>query len=387
VGAIREFGSGVFFPFWALYLTDSLGASGAQAGALLAIAGGVGVIGAPIGGILTDRIGRRPTLLFSLAAIGAGFITYASLSNLLAIAIVSPFWGIMSDIESPAVSAAIADVVEPDLRAEAFGLRQQAANIAFALGPPLGALMLLAFPLRSVFVVAGVASLVGFVLIWIRFPETRPDRGQGSPPRFRLALRDRRLLALALGSGVSVCIYSVFDAALGPFLHQERGFAISTWGLIFTLNPVLIGVAQYPVARWAGRQSPRAMLGLGILVQGAALAALWPLGGIAAVIGAVVVLTFGEMLLAPLGSALAVTLAPAELRGSYTGVLDISFASFWAPGVFGGLWLVGSGHGEILLALCLPLAVLGALCFLPLPRAPVPAEDVVPVPAEPLPIP
>ena len=53
----------------------------------------------------------------------------------------------------------------------------------------------------------------------------------------------------------------------------------------------------------------------------------------------------------------------------------------WAPGVLGGLWLVGIGHGELMLALCLPLAVVGALCFLPLPGEPVPVEESLPAPA------
>jgi predicted MFS family arabinose efflux permease len=382
VGAARELGSGVFIPYWALYLTESLGASGAQAGALLGIAGGVGLVGAPLGGILTDRIGRRKTLLLALGGTAAGFVAYGSLSSLVAVAIVSPFWGITSDLESPAVSAAIADVVEPDLRAEAFGLRQQANNMAFALGPPLGSLLLLGLPLRAVFVFAGVAAFVGLVLVWVRLPETKPDAPADEEPRFRNALRDRRLLALAAGAGISVAVYAVFDGALGPFLHDERGYAISTWGLLFTLNPVVIGVAQYPVARWAGSRSPRAMLALGIVVQGSALAALWPLEGIAFVAGAVLLLTVGEMLLAPITSALAVSLAPAHLRGSYEGVLNVAYASMWAPGVFGGLWLVGGGQGELLLALCLPLALVGAACFLPLPRRPVPVQDALPAAPE-----
>src|ERR671932_1900955 len=74
VGAIRELGSGVFIPYWALYLTDTLGASGAQAGALLALAGGMGLVGAPLGGILSDRVGRRPTLLLGLAGGAVGFL-------------------------------------------------------------------------------------------------------------------------------------------------------------------------------------------------------------------------------------------------------------------------------------------------------------------------
>src|SRR6266545_1099985 len=77
--AVGSFGAGLFVSYWALYLTDERGASGAQAGALLALAGGMGLVGAPLGGILADRLGRRSTLLLSLAGSAVGLILYGAL--------------------------------------------------------------------------------------------------------------------------------------------------------------------------------------------------------------------------------------------------------------------------------------------------------------------
>jgi MFS family permease len=381
--AVGSLGAGLFVPYWALYLTGSLGATGVQAGALLAVAGGMGLVGAPLGGLLADRIGRRPLLLFATAGSAIGLILYGSLESLLAIAILTPFWAIMSDLGAPAISAAIADVVEPELRTEAYGLRRQAGNIMFALGPPLGALVALGLSLRWLFVFAGVVGLVGLAILWLGLPETRPAATSGEgPPRLREAIRDRLLLALALGTGIGILIYTQFDSVLGVFLHEERGYAIAAWGAVFGINPILVGLFQYPIARWAGMRSPRAMLALGTLLQGAALFVLWPASPLALLIGAIVLLTLGEMLLAPVASALAAALAPVRLRGSYEGVVDTAFAVSWAPGVLVGLWLVGDGRGEVMLALALPLAAVAALCFLPLPRRPVPIEDVLPAPAE-----
>ena len=289
----------------------------------------------------------------------------------------------MSDLGAPAISAAIADVVEPELRTEAYGLRRQVGNIAFALGPPLGALVALGLSLRWLFVFAGAVALVELAILWRGMPETRPAaRTDEPPPRLREALRDRLLIALAVGTGIGIVIYTQFDSVLGVFLHEERGYAIAAWGAVFGINPILVGLLQYPIARWAGGRSPRAMLILGTVLQGAALFALWPASPLALLIGAVVLLTVGEMLLAPVASALAAALAPPRLRGSYEGVVDTAFAVSWAPGVLVGLWLVGDGRGEVMLALALPLAAVAALCFLPLPRRPVPVEDVLPAPAE-----
>jgi hypothetical protein len=84
------------------------------------------------------------------------------------------------------------------------------------------------------------------------------------------------------------------------------------------------------------------------------------------------------MILAPVASTVAANLAPPHLRGSYEGVVDTAFAVAWAPAVLVGLTLVGRGHGELMLVAALPLSLVGALCFLPLPAAHVPVEEVPP---------
>ena len=327
-------------------------------------------------------------MLLALAGSAVWLISYGSLSNLTAIAILTAV-GISGDLQGPAVSAALADLVEPELRAETYGLRRQADNVAFALGPPLGAVLIsLGFSLRWTFLLAGGALALCFVAVWRLLPETRPEReASDSPPRLREAARDRLLIMLALGTGVGVVISTQFHAVLGVFLHQERGYAIATWGFLFTINPILIGLVQYPVARWAGRRSARAMLVLVMLLQGAALTFLWPTSALAVVVIAVVILTVGEMILSPVASALAAALAPTRLRGTYEGIVDLAFAVAWAPGTLIGFWLVGRGQGWLMLALALPIAAAGALCFLPLSDRPVQTDEVLPVSIEPAAVP
>jgi MFS family permease len=162
-------------------------------------------------------------------------------------------------------------------------------------------------------------------------------------------------------------VYVQFDSVLGVFLHRERGYALATWGLVFAISPILVGLTQYPVARIAGRHSARAMLALGALLEGIALFILWPTSVLPVLVVSVVVVTLGEMILQPIAATVAAGLAPEQLRGSYEAVVGVAFAASWAPGVLAGLWLVGSGHGEVMLILALPISVLAALCFRTLP--------------------
>jgi MFS family permease len=371
-------GAGIYVPYGAIYLTQNLGASGAQAGAVIAAAGIVGLVGSPLGGVLADRIGRRPVILASLAGNAVLFALVGSLSNLLAVALIVPLWGIVGDLLGPAVSAAIADLVEDEeTRIEAYALQRVVTNLAFAIGPPLGAVIASFAPLRLIFFVAGAMSLVYFFVVWFRVPETKPDvpRPAGERSRLGTAIRDRKLVALALGAALATFVYIQYNDALGLFLVKERGYEVAAWGLVFGINPVVVTICQYPIARWAGRQSARAVLAAGALLQGVAMLMLLPFSPLPWLIGAVLVMVLGEMLIAPVSSALAATLAPAHLRGSYQGVLNVAFAGAFGPAVFTGLALVGAGHGEVMLAWALPLSVVAALCFLRLPARVASATD------------
>lgn len=141
--AAAGLGGGVFVPYIGLYLTRELGASGAQAGAIYGVMGTAGLLGAPLGGVLADRVGRRPTMSIGLAAIALWFLAFGAAPSVTVLLLILPF-ALLSDLVPPAVAAATADLIAEDqLRVEAFALERVVQNIAYAVGPPLGALIAL----------------------------------------------------------------------------------------------------------------------------------------------------------------------------------------------------------------------------------------------------
>ena len=374
---VAHLGYGVFAPYVALYLTGPIGASNAATGGVLASWGLVNVITAPLGGVLSDRGGRRPLILGGLTgSVVCAFAFYAA-SSVWVLLLLVPLWGLCFSMMRPAMRAYIVDVVSPELHVEAFGIDRLVSNAAFALGPPLGALVITLASLRDTFLVTAVTEL-GFLLIAFFFlPESRAASAiPEEPPRLREALHDRRLLILALGTALAWFLFSLYDEVFGVFLHEDRGLAISTWGLLFTINPVLVVLTQYPVARWASNRSARFVLSLGALLNGLAVFLLLPFTGIAVIVVSIVLLTAGEVLLAPVSSALAGALSPEHLRGAYQSVLDCGYGAASMPAVALGLFLVGSGDFEWLLGAA-PLIAAGAVaCFSALPGK---GTDVRPV--------
>ena len=382
VGAAAQgLGGGVFVPYIGIYLTRDLGATGAQAGLIYGAMGLAGLIGAPIGGLLADRVGRRPTMLASLAGSTVFFVVFGAASSITAIVAILPL-AFLSDLLPPAFGASTADLIADDgLRIEAFALERVVSNVAFAVGPPLGGLLAFVWSLRLVFFVCAATGLLYFLVVLLRVPETLPAGDavtEHERPRLRTALRDRRLLALAIGSAMATFVYVQYNDALGLFLVHDRGYAVATWGLVFGINPVIVTFFQYPVSRWAASRSPRAILATGALLQGLALLILLPFSPLPWLLVSVLLLVTGEMLTAPLESALAARLAPPHLRGSYQGVLDFAFAASFGPAAFTGIALAGSGHGEVFLAYALPLSAVAALCFLRVPARPAGERGLAP---------
>lgn len=366
----QSLGFGLITPYLTLYLTDTIGASPALAGVLLATFTLGAIPATPLGGLLSDRFGRRPVMLVGLAGQGVVGVAFALVSEVPVVAVLIVCWAIFSSLFDPAAQGYIADVVGPPLRTEAYALKRLVNSAAFAVGVPLGALLTWLWSLRAPFLAAGIAPLLYLTIIWRALPESRSrEQIEEEPPaRFGEALRDRALMILAAGAFVTYGMFSIFDGSLPVFLNRERGVEIATWGAIFAINPIMVTIFQYPVARWSARRDPRRILAAGALLYGGALALMIPDAGLGLIVLGVVVFSIGEILFEPVISAVAADLAPANLRGTYQSVVNLSLELAWGPASIIGLWLIGRGQGELVLAAAPLAGGVAALVFLGMRR-------------------
>lgn len=126
----------------------------------------------PILGGLSDRYGRRPVLLASIAMLGIDLLIMG-LAPTLAVLFVGRFLGGMFSATYSVANAYIADVTEPEDRGRAFGMMGAAFGIGFILGPVFGGLLGEINPRLPFFVAAGIAG-VNFLYGWFILPESLP---------------------------------------------------------------------------------------------------------------------------------------------------------------------------------------------------------------------
>ncbi|WP_308020273.1 MFS transporter [Streptomyces sp. LS1784] len=313
--------------FLALYLTAERGYSASYAGLVASLFGLGSAIAAIGAGVLTDRIGRRPTLL--AAQLGTALFTavLGFAAGQVAIAAVAFLVGLCGNATRPATSAIIADLVPAEDRVRAYSLNYWANNIGFGLAAAAAGLIA-THGYLTLFRLDALSTLVCAVVIFVRIPETRPQTPAGAAAQgaaepaagLGTVFRDAPFMAVV---GLNLLFALIFHQGTTTLAVDmgASGITAAEYGLVIGLNGVLIVVLQLPLTRWMEGRSRTGLLIASCLFTG------WGFG-LAALAGSsawlfalsVAVWTVGEILNAPTMMGLVAELAPTHARGRYQGV-------------------------------------------------------------------
>jgi MFS transporter, DHA1 family, tetracycline resistance protein len=126
----------------------------------------------PLLGALSDRIGRRPVLMISMAGMSINFLSTALAPNLASL-FIGRIVGGMSAASLSVIAAYASDVSQPQQRARSYGQISAAFGLGFICGPMLGGL-LGSIDIRLPFAVAGTLSAINLVYGALFIPESLP---------------------------------------------------------------------------------------------------------------------------------------------------------------------------------------------------------------------
>jgi MFS family permease len=253
-----------------VFLVTVLGASGATVGLLEGIAEATAAITKVFSGTLSDRWQRRKSLIvagYGLAALTKPLFPLAeSVSWVLTARFLDR---VGKGIRGAPRDALIADLVRPEQRNAAFGLRQSLDSLGAFLGPLLaiGLLLLWHDDLRAVLWVAVVPALLAFALLIFGVQDHRPAAPARRGPALTLtslgSLGRRYWVIVALGSVITL---ARFSEAFLVLRGQQIGLPLAWIPAIIMVLSLVYAASAYPAGLAARRWSRRTLLAWGLVV-------------------------------------------------------------------------------------------------------------------------
>ncbi len=266
--AIDMLGFGMIAPVLPKLVLAMAGSDRAQAASIYAAFGMVFAamqfVSAPVLGVLSDRIGRKPVIVLSTLGLGFDYILMALAPNLAWLFVGRLISGVTS-ANTATAGAYIADVVPAEKRAASFGLLGAAFGIGFVIGPAVGGLLGAISP-RLPFWFAAALSLANAAYGALVVPESlalehrRPFAWSRANPIGSLALlrSQRELLGLAGVTFLSVlagaCLPGVYVLYVTyRYAWDERTVGLSL-ALVGICSVVVQAVLMKPIVARAGER-------------------------------------------------------------------------------------------------------------------------------------
>ncbi len=351
-------------PFLVLYLTEARQWTPAEAGTAMAVYGFGALSAAPFAGKLADRLGHARVLRASLWLSGAALLLMPFVGSRPLLYPLIFLWAGFTQAFWPSAMALITTLVAPEQRKAAFALHRAAVNLGMAVGPAVGGLIAHA-SYRWVFWTDGISTLAsGVLLTWFLRDAVAVPPSPSEGPTVS-AWRDRRLMGLLLGLLPAFLVFFQIEGPYPLWVVRDLGHSTRFFGLIFTLNTLLIVLFEVALNMAMARWPHGRALALGCLCYALGFGLTGWAQGKLPLLGLAAVWTVGEMILLPTASDAVAGLAPAERRGEYMGFYALAFATALALGP----WLGVQGYAKLgpgwVWGACAALGTLSALILLP----------------------
>lgn len=356
--------------FLVLWLTKN-GWSAGMAGLAVSVYGLGGLVASLAGGWLADRFGRRRTIALSMFSSAAVLLTLPHARGTLEVMTLAGLAGLTAELYRPAASGLLSDLIPAGHRVPGFALYRLAINLGHAIGPAIGGFV----AERSfvwVFTADAATSIVAGIVALTLLPEGRRSSREEDPAGgFRGALATDRSFLVFLVANVLITLVAFQSTASYPLEVRAAGLTSAHYGLLMSLNGLLVVLFELPLVGVTRRLPPRPVMALGILLTGVGFGLVTWADTFALFALTVFVWTAGEIAFSPVAAAYVGDVAPDALRGRYYGayMLTHSLGVVLGPGLGTALYAVSP---KTLWVSCAALGVVGAVLVLasPNPDAP-----------------
>jgi MFS family permease len=329
---IDRLGGALIFPFLALYITKKFDVGMTQVGSIFAIHSLSSFFGNMVGGALADKFGRRSMLIIGLVfsaliSLGMGFIEDWELFYLLAF-----LTGFVSNFGGPAVQAMLADILPVDKRPDGFGVLRVTMNLAATIGPAIGG-VLAGINFLFLFITDFIVSVITALIVYFALPETKPiNKKDGQEESvvqtfsgYGIVFKDKIFLAFLFLSTFTAVVYFQMNTTLSVFLRDFHNVSAQGFGFILSFNAVCVVLFQFCVTKKIKEYHPLRVMMVGNILYAVGFALFGFTNIYWQFLVAMLIITMGEMIIAPIIQTLIADISPENMRGRYMAAYHLGW--------------------------------------------------------------
>jgi MFS family permease len=333
-------------------LARELGLSELGVGSIFAVSAFIWVFSSAYWGAKSDVWGRRPVILLGLAAFGISTLAFASVMSFGLMGLIAPMatwillvttrsiFGIFGSGSFPASQAYIADRTTAQERTDGMATLNAAFGLGAAVGPGVGAALIVLGPIAPLFFV-GILALASAVAIWLLLPErSRPHHREAPKPLSWFDPRVIPFVVFAVGQGTAGAIpIQTIAFIIRDTLHQQTADTQQLTGVALMCMAIATLFAQFVLVQRLRLTTKFLMFaGMTIALLSNLLVIVAPNYGL--IVFALVLSGLGFGMLRPGFAAAASLSVSAEEQGSMAGLTSGAGASgfIFAPLVGNALY-------------------------------------------------
>lgn len=334
-------GSTMIWPFLMIYASETLSLPLTAVASLMSISSATGLISSILAGPVVDRLGRKWAMVVGLVGSGVCYFLLSQAETFAVFAIILGINGIFSPIYRVGSDAMLADLIPMGQRADAFALIRMGRNIGVAAGPAIGGFVLAQS--YDIGLYGAALGLVTYGLLLLFFArETIPPEAVNEKSSLRhqlqgykAAFQDQPFMTLVSAFTFVQLTASMVWVLLSVYVKINFGIREQLYGWLPTTNALMVVFLQVLITRSTKRYPGKAVMRWGAVFYIFAPLLIAFSTGFWGFWLAMVVMTFGELIVVPRASAYAANLAPVDKRGRYMSL-------------YGLTWSVASGISPLL---------------------------------------
>ncbi len=335
----------MIWPLMLVYVSKKLSMPLAQGASLITINAIVSVTFTFFAGSLTDKFGRKWIMVFGLIVNAAGYVfliwadTYAYFAAIMIVT------GFSNPLFRVGADAMLTDIIPEGQRIEAFALTRMAKNVGVSMGPAIGGILAgISYGISYLSAAGGL--LLFAIMLTLGAKETLPAKEKTDtlnllpePTGYREMLKDKEFVTMISLYSFGWIIVAMIWLLMPVYANQQYGITESQYGLIPTVNGLMVIFLQMPVTKRTKHFRPLAMIALGMFLYAIGTGTVAFATGFWGFMLSIVIVTIGELIIVPTSSAYVANRAHPEMRGRYMGIYNLAWSFARGVGPVLGGWI------------------------------------------------